>query len=39
MRKMIIMAVAGFLWRQVQSRVFKRGIARKTMAGRKMRRF
>jgi len=34
MRKMIMMALAGFLWRKVQARVFKRAYS-----GRSMRRF
>jgi|GEM_PF-3326060 len=33
MRKMIMMALAGFLWRKLQSRMGRR------VAGRKMRRF
>jgi Co/Zn/Cd efflux system component len=34
MRKMIMMAVAGFIWRQIQARVFKRA-----HTGRTFRRF
>lgn len=30
MRKMILMALAGFVWKQVQARVFKRAPAGKT---------
>lgn len=34
MRKMIMMALAGFVWKQIQNRVFKR-----TVTGAPMRRY
>jgi hypothetical protein len=34
MRKMIMMALAGFLWKQIQARVFKRAATSNTMRRR-----